>query len=133
MSQCCGSVSDQFGVMWKTVLEDCNLACDYCYYSTCGGKPGVVINRIDSKVLEKFIAEYMKKSNGSATFAWQGGEPLLAGLDFFEEVVALQSKYAPPNTIISNSLQTNGTLINEKWAKFFKTYNFLIGVSLDRH
>lgn len=119
------------GVMWKTVSEDCNLACDYCYYSTCGGKPGTRIKRIDSKLLETFIKQYMACSQGSASFAWQGGEPLLAGLDFFEEVVRLQAKYAPAHTAIGNSLQTNGTLITAKWAEFFKTYRFLIGVSLD--
>lgn len=59
------------GVMWKTVSEDCNLACDYCYYSTCGGKPGPKINRIDSAILEKFIKEYMARSRGAASFAWQ--------------------------------------------------------------
>ncbi|CEG28489.1 anaerobic sulfatase maturase [Bacillus sp. B-jedd] len=118
-------------VMWKTVSEDCNLACDYCYYSTCGGKPGKKINRIDPVVLEKFIREYMERSAGSATFAWQGGEPLLAGLDFFEEVVRLQALYAPKNTMISNSIQTNGTLISDRWASFFRKYNFLVGVSLD--
>ncbi|QWU13704.1 uncharacterized protein SAMN04487895_103392 [Paenibacillus sophorae] len=119
------------GVMWKTVSEDCNLACDYCYYSTCGGKPGPKINRIDSAILEKFIKEYMARSRGAASFAWQGGEPLLAGLDFFEEVVSLQARYAPKGTSIGNSIQTNGTLINDRWAAFFKKYNFLVGVSLD--
>ncbi len=118
------------GVMWKTVSEACNLACDYCYYSTCGGQPKT-INRIESEILEKFIREYMEISKGGVSFAWQGGEPLLAGLDFFEEVVRLQAKYAPKNTIISNALQTNATLIDEEWASFFKKYNFLIGVSLD--
>ncbi len=118
-------------VMWKTVSEDCNLACDYCYYSTCGGKPGPHIQRIDTQLLEKFMIEYMAASRGVASFAWQGGEPLLAGLDFFQQVVSLQAKHAPPHTIISNALQTNGTLINERWATFFKQYNFLLGVSLD--
>lgn len=117
--------------MWKTVSEDCNLACDYCYYSTCGGKPGPKINRIDSVVLDKFIKDYMQHSQGSATFAWQGGEPLLAGYEFFEEVVHFQALYAPPHTVISNSLQTNATLIDDRWASFFNTYHFLIGVSLD--
>jgi len=133
MAQSCLTTNthSSLSVMWKTVSEDCNLACDYCYYSTCGGKPGPKINRIDSNVLEKFIKEYMAQSNGSVSFAWQGGEPLLAGLDFFEEVVRLQAKHAPPNTVISNALQTNGTLINEEWALFFKKFNFLIGVSVD--
>ncbi|MFP7298878.1 anaerobic sulfatase maturase [Neobacillus niacini] len=127
---CLTSDHGSIGVMWKTVSEACNLACDYCYYSRCGGKPGK-INRIDDGVLEKFIKEYMAISNGSAKFAWQGGEPLLAGLDFFEKVVELQAKYAPPHTMISNSLQTNGTLLNDEIAQFLKKYNFLVGVSLD--
>ncbi|WHX49469.1 anaerobic sulfatase maturase [Paenibacillus woosongensis] len=132
MNQSCAAAAyGDVGVMWKTVSEDCNLACDYCYYSTCAGKPGPKINRIDSSILEKFIQEYMSISKGRASFTWQGGEPLLAGLSFFEEVVELQVKHAPPRTSISNSLQTNGTMINEKWAAFFKTYQFLIGVSLD--
>lgn len=127
---CTGTGGRQLGVMWKTVSEDCNLACDYCYYSTCGGKPGK-INRIDSGLLDIFMKDYMKHTDGVAAFAWQGGEPLLAGLDFFEEVVALQAKYAPPRTVISNALQTNGTLLSDKWASFLKTYRFLVGVSLD--
>ena len=119
------------GVMWKTVSEDCNLACDYCYYSSCQGKPGSTIRRIDDKVLETFIQKYMAVASGAASFAWQGGEPLLAGKDFFERVVALQVMYAPPHTVISNSVQTNGTLIDEEWAAFFRRYSFLLGVSLD--
>ncbi len=116
--------------MWKTVSEACNLACDYCYYSSCKGRPEK-LEVISVEVLKKFIKEYMEKSNGIAVFAWQGGEPLLAGLDFFEKVVSLQAEYAPKNTVISNSIQTNGTLIDENWARFFKKYNFLVGVSLD--
>ena len=128
---CMVNPNSNISVMWKTVSEDCNLACDYCYYSTCGGKPGKQIKKIDVNVLEKFIKEYMAITRGVVSFAWQGGEPLLAGLNFFENVVALQAKNAPANTIISNGLQTNGTLINDRFAAFFKKYNFLIGVSLD--
>lgn len=128
---CMQSGHSALGVMWKTVSEDCNLACDYCYYSTCGGKTGPRINRIDSALLDKFIQDYMQYSRGAATFAWQGGEPLLAGYEFFEEVVARQAMHAPPHTVISNSLQTNATLINDRWAAFFKTYQFLLGVSID--
>lgn len=119
------------GVMWKTVSEDCNLACDYCYYSTCKGRPGARRRRIDHALLEKVIREYMAQSRGAAGFAWQGGEPLLAGLEFFEEVVALQAGHAPPNTLIGNALQTNGTLLSDEWARFFRKYNFLVGVSID--
>jgi uncharacterized protein len=119
------------GVMWKTVADDCNLACDYCYYSSCGGRPGAERSRIDDALLDRTIRFYMARSRGSIGFAWQGGEPLLAGLAFFEKVVALQAHYAPPNTQIGNAVQTNGTLINEGWARFFKQYNFLVGVSID--
>src|SRR5690625_982913 len=116
--------------MWKTVSEACNLACDYCYYSRLKGRPGK-IDRIADDVLEKFIREYMALKKGVVPFAWQGGEPLLAGLDFFKKVVTLQAKHAPKNTTISNSIQTNGTLIKKEWAEFFKKFNFLVGVSLD--
>lgn len=118
------------GVMWKTVSEACNLACDYCYYSRCNGRPDN-IRIIEDEVLEKFIREYIAIKKGAVPFVWQGGEPLLAGLDFFKKVVRLQATYAPKNTIISNAIQTNGTLINQEWANFFKRYNFLVGVSLD--
>ncbi|RYL97968.1 anaerobic sulfatase maturase [Sporolactobacillus sp. THM7-7] len=119
------------GVMWKTVSEACNLACDYCYYSTCGGKPTSGIHRIDPAVLEKFMIDYFATSPGMASFVWQGGEPLLAGLNFFRKVVALQRAHAPKGYIVSNSVQTNGTLITDRWAQFFKENRFLVGVSLD--
>ncbi|WP_042374441.1 anaerobic sulfatase maturase [Neobacillus jeddahensis] len=118
------------GVMWKTVSEACNLACDYCYYSRCNGKPDKIA-QIGDQVLEKFIREYMVIKKGFVPFAWQGGEPLLAGIDFFNKAVQLQARYAPKNTIISNVIQTNGTLINKEWAQFFKRYKFLVGISLD--
>lgn len=66
------------GVMWKTVSEACNLACDYCYDSRCNGRPDN-INIIEDDVLEKFIKEYMTLKRGVVPFVWQGGEPLLAG------------------------------------------------------
>ncbi|WP_088187317.1 anaerobic sulfatase maturase [Desulfosporosinus sp. FKA] len=119
------------GIMWKTVSEACNLACSYCYYSRTKGRKPSHIKRVDSVLLKKVIKEYMGLSRGEVSFSWQGGEPLLAGLDFFEEVVYYQAKYAPPNTMISNSVQTNATLLNADWARFLKKYNFLVGVSLD--
>jgi uncharacterized protein len=82
--------------------------------------------------LERLIASYMKTDqNNRYSFGWQGGEPTLMGLDFFKKVVELQTKYAPPNSIINNGLQTNGTLISSEMAKFFADYKFLLGVSLD--
>ena len=86
---------------------------------------------MDTDLLERFIAQDMTRSSGIATFSWQGGEPLLAGLPYFERVISHHAKYAPPHTMIGNALQTNETLIHEKWAKFFKRCNFLVGISLD--
>lgn len=126
----CSGTPKLAGVMWKTVSEDCNLACDYCYYSTCGGRAGAR-RRIPLGLLETAIRNYMEHSQGAAGFAWQGGEPLLAGLAFFETALALQVKHAPPHTTIGNAVQTNGTLLSEDWARFFHRYQFLVGVSVD--
>ncbi len=118
------------GVMFKTVSEACNLACDYCYYSRVGGDPRHA-RTIPLPLLERFMRDYMSHVQGSATFAWQGGEPLLAGIEFFEQVVKLEAQYAPDHTILSNGLQTNGILLNERWVEFFQQYRFLLGVSVD--
>lgn len=118
-------------IMFKTVSEDCNLGCDYCYYSSCNGQDLEKRGTVSLRTIEKMIKEYMLGTNGIASFIWQGGEPLLAGLNFFERVISFQLKYAPPHTQISNSIQTNGTLITPKVAKFFKKYAFIVGVSVD--
>lgn len=119
-----------YGLMWKTVSEDCNLACDYCYYSRVLGKPEQVRRPVPA-VLEKVLREYLASCGGQASIAWQGGEPLLAGLPFFRQVVSLEADYAQPPVVISNAVQTNGVLINDAWAEFFGEYRFLVGVSLD--
>lgn len=117
-------------VMFKTVSNFCNLACDYCYFSGCSGM-NIDEVRISDEILEAFMREYMPLTAGAASFAWQGGEPLLASIGFFRKAVQLQAQYALPHTTIINAVQTNGTLINEEWARFFKQYNILVGISLD--
>ncbi|TAK20507.1 MAG: anaerobic sulfatase maturase [Chloroflexota bacterium] len=118
--------------MFKTVSTDCNLDCAYCYYreSLEGTR---VRRRIDPRLLETFIPQYMAyvADARAASFAWQGGEPTLAGLPFFERVVALQAHHARPGTTIANALQTNGLLLDDEWGAFLKRYNFLVGISLD--
>lgn len=83
------------------------------------------------KLLEKFIKEYLNLFKGNIRFTWHGGEPLLAGIEFFQKVINLEKKYKRKDHEILNTIQTNGTLINNKWASFFKKNNFRIGVSLD--
>jgi uncharacterized protein len=122
---------DPFSLLIKPVSADCNLRCSYCFYidhlKKVEKKP-----RMSDKVLETMIESYMKTNqNNRYSFGWQGGEPTLCGLEFWERVINLQKKYAPKGAIISNGLQTNGTLITDNLAKFFAEYKFLLGVSLD--
>ena len=119
-----------YGLMWKTVSEDCNLACDYCYYSRVLGKPESV-RRPTPAILEKVLREYLSTCGSVASIAWQGGEPLLAGLPFFQTVVDLEARLATPPQVLNNAVQTNGVLLNHAWAEFFREYRFLVGVSLD--
>jgi len=83
------------------------------------------------EVLDALIAQGMALDRRQATFGWQGGEPTLAGLRFFREVVRLQQKHGASGQSVSNGLQTNGLLIDGDWARFFREYQFLLGVSLD--
>ncbi len=119
-------------ILFKTVSTDCNLDCSYCYYreSLEGTR---VRRRIEPGMLETLVPQYMDyvADIRQAGFAWQGGEPTLAGLEFFRGAIDLQKSHARPGTIISNSLQTNGILLDQGWGSFLKEHRFLVGVSLD--
>ncbi len=110
----------------------CNLSCAYCYYLPKEQLyPGSDFCMSEA-VLEAFTRQYLAAHPGpEVVFAWQGGEPLLMGLEFFERAAALQRQYCPPGKFVSNTIQTNAVLVNDDWARFFKRNNFLIGVSLD--
>jgi len=87
---------------------------------------------MSDEVLEKMIASYMQTNqNNNYAFGWQGGEPMIMGLKFFQKAIELQKRYAPPGAVIGNGLQTNATLFTEDFAQFFGEYKFLLGVSLD--
>lgn len=121
-----------FHVMLKPQGALCNLACRYCYYL---GKealyPGVD-PRMDGAVLETLTRQYIEAQRApEVTFSWQGGEPLLAGLAFYEQAVALQQVHRKPGMRIQNAIQTNATLLNDAWCRFFREHGFLVGVSLD--
>ena len=120
-----------FSLLIKPASADCNLRCDYCFYIDHLEK--VRKNpRMSNEVLEKIISSYMQTNQeNNYAFGWQGGEPLMMGLEFFQTAVELQKEYAPPGATLSNGLQTNGTLITENFARFFNKYKFLLGVSLD--
>ena len=120
-----------FTTMIKPVGSLCNLDCDYCYYLGKADLYGGYQPKMSDELLERYISQYIEAVQvPTVTFCWHGGEPLLAGIDFYEKAVALQNRYRG-NKQIENSLQTNGLLINPDWCDFFRQNNFLIGLSID--
>ncbi|MCC8089768.1 MAG: anaerobic sulfatase maturase [Rikenellaceae bacterium] len=120
-----------FSSMVKPVGPRCNLGCDYCYYldkvRIYGDSKGVM----DDRTLEEYVRQYICGSDSeNIVFVWHGGEPLLAGIEFYRRALEYQSKYSG-NKKIENTLQTNGVLLDDQWNSFFKENNFLIGVSVD--
>ncbi len=121
-----------FHVMLKPRGAICNLDCEYCYYlSKERLYPGSHFRMTDA-LLEEFTRQYIAAQRvNEVTFAWQGGEPLLMGLDFYRRAVELQQKYRRPGMRIINALQTNGTFLDDAWCQFFHKHDFLIGLSVD--
>ena len=121
-----------FHIMTKPYGPLCNLDCKYCYYLEKEKlfPPGTSF-RMPPEVLETFVRDYIASQPvGEVQFAWQGGEPTLLGLEFFQEVVRLQAKHAG-NKRISNAIQTNGTTLDDDWCAFFTEHRFLVGLSID--
>jgi len=118
-------------VMIKPVGALCNLDCTYCYYLPTKAIYDGRQHRMTLRTLEDVFAGLLPKFDQEVTVAWQGGEPMLAGLEFFERAIAFQEKYRRPNQRVNHALQTNGTLLDEDWCRFFKEHAFLIGLSLD--
>ncbi|SHH60829.1 anaerobic sulfatase maturase [Clostridium grantii] len=116
----------------KPASSLCNLRCKYCFYHSLSEnreKSSYGIMTYDT--LENLIIKAMNHEPSSILFAFQGGEPTLAGLDFYLHLIELVKKHNLNNIPISYALQTNGMLIDENWAKFLNENNFLVGVSLD--
>jgi len=123
----------RFHAMVKPAGAICNLDCAYCYYLHKQELLGSDSKfRISDEILETHIRQYIEGQRGDeVVFSWQGGEPTLMGIDFFEKVVALEKKYQRPNQRVENDLQTNGTLLNDDWCAFLRENNFLVGLSID--
>lgn len=104
------------------------MKCSYCYYLKEDKGP----LHIDYDLLEKYIADYLSNNQGpNIYFVWHGGEPSLAGIDFFKKAVELQKKHNVHNYDIWNSLQTNGYLIDDEWVEFLRNNHFDVGLSID--
>ncbi len=122
----------RFHAMLKPIGSTCNLDCTYCYYLHKENLLQNTAKRIDDQTLETVIKQYIAANeHKEIVFSWQGGEPTLLGIAFFEKVLALQKKHNPSKKNISNTLQTNATLLNKDWAKFLKEHDFLVGLSID--
>ena len=113
----------------KPASSLCNLRCKYCFYED------EAINRTQHSmgILQEDLADLLITQafeaidpDGTVTFAFQGGEPTIAGLPFFQHFVETVKKYRPPKVSVSFSIQTNGILLNADWAKFFKEERFLL-------
>ncbi len=124
---------EPFQVFAKPVGPRCNLACGYCYYLEKQRLyPGGTSLMMEEELLELYIRQQMEASAGETVFfSWHGGEPLLAGLDFYRRATALQRKWLSRGRILVNGIQTNGTLLDDRWGRFLAEERFLTGVSLD--
>lgn len=120
-------------VMLKPIGAVCNLGCTYCYYlekkELYPDKGSKTI--MSGDLLERFVSQYIEaQTMQPILFTWHGGEPLMRDISFYKKALELQRKYAKGKQI-SNTLQTNGTLLNDEWCEFFRENNFLIGISID--
>ena len=119
--------------MAKPIGAICNLDCTYCYYlhKEKGYAPADDY-RMNESVLREYIRQSIDHQPGPEIhFSWQGGEPTLLGVDYFENIVKLQRQYIQPGKVVVNDIQTNGTLLDEKWCEFFRINSFLVGISID--
>lgn len=121
-------------LMAKPVGSRCNLRCDYCYYLekeklySASGHGGMMM---DDRVLETFIRQYIESQTTPAVlFTWHGGEPLLRDRSYYEKIMALERRYAR-GIRVDNAIQTNGTLLDDDWCRFFRDNGWLVGLSVD--
>ena len=108
-------MSRPFTLLIKPAGPDCNIACKYCFYACKTELFGTGAHRMSNEILESLVKSYLECRLDQSSFAFQGGEPTLMGLDFFKQLVKLQKQYAFPEQTISNALQTNGVLLDDQW------------------
>lgn len=111
----------------------CNLACSYCYYAgPCRSQHGEAQPLMPESLLERYILQHIAASRSDViNFSWHGGEPTLAGVNYFQRVVELQHQHCPVKRRITNGMQTNGTLLDAEWGAFLSASSFTVGLSLD--
>ena len=122
-----------FHLMAKPTGAICNLDCEYCFFlSKEMLYPGSRF-RMASEIHETYIRQLMEAHARApeVVVAWQGGEPTMMGLDFFARSIELEQRYARPGQHVLNTMQTNGTLLDDEWGAFLKEHGFLVGISID--
>lgn len=121
---------DTLSFLIKPSSYSCNIDCDYCFYQRVEDIYGKKTS-MNKSTLDVLMSKALSANARYTSFCWQGGEPLLLGLDFFNDIITIQEKYKEPNQVIENTIQTNGILIDDNWCEFFRNNNILAGISLD--
>ena len=122
----------QLSVLIKPASSMCNLRCRYCFYADESKHRNTEsYGKMTSSTLENLVRKAFAYADGQISFAFQGGEPTLAGKDFFREYLALVKKYNSRGIQVNNAIQTNGICIDAEWCAVFREGNFLVGLSLD--
>src|SRR5262245_5193560 len=122
-----------FHLLAKPTGAICNLDCAYCFFlSKEMLYPGSRFRMAD-ELLETYLRQLIESHARvpEVQIAWQGGEPTLMGLDFFRRSVELAERHVRPGQRAVYTIQTNGTLLDEEWAAFFKEHDFLVGISIE--
>lgn len=117
----------------KPVSSSCNMRCAYCFYADVAHSRQIEnYGKMSRETLRTLLEKtFAYADGGDVSLGFQGGEPTLAGLDFFREVVALEQELNSKGSRVHNALQTNGLALDEEWAKFLRENSFLVGLSLD--
>ncbi|QNK40317.1 anaerobic sulfatase maturase [Caproicibacter fermentans] len=118
----------------KPASSLCNLCCRYCFYDDVSGKRSVkILGCMSEETAELLIRSAFETVDpgGEISFAFQGGEPTLAGLDFFQKFVALEDRHKRPGVRVSHTIQTNGMALDDDWVDFLRKHGFLVGLSVD--
>ena len=119
-------------VLVKPSSSACNLNCEYCFYrDEAENRSSAFLGFMTKETAEQLITRAYEYADGYCSFMFQGGEPTLSGLDFFKFFVETEKRLNTRKIKVFNSIQTNGIIIDDEWAKFFKDENFLVGLSLD--
>ena len=122
----------EFQLFVKPVGALCNLGCSYCYYLEKQSLFTVNEPQMSDALLERYIIQHLETTTEEPIlFSWHGGEPTLAGIEFYGKVVEMQRKHNQHNRKIINGIQTNGTNLNDAWCQFLSNENFMVGISLD--